>query len=104
MLPEIRKPSETYFLTLPDGPGICILEVSFRKKLRACWKRSLEEGCVWKNITKTKIRANLTSEFSQKWEIRLGATGLELEGAWGSDGQPKASWRCDYPLSMHVHS
>lgn len=68
MLPEIRKPSETYFLNVADGSGIHILDASFRKKFWAWWKRSLEEGCVWNIITKTKIRAILTLPMGQRWK------------------------------------
>jgi len=80
MLPEIRKPSETYFLNLLDGSGICILDPSFRKKLWAWWKRPLEEACIWNIITKTKIRANLTLQFWQKWkwETRSGTADWNL--------------------------
>lgn len=80
MLPEIRKPSETYFLNLLDGSGICILDASFRKKLWAWWKRPLEEACIWNIITKTKIRANLTLQFWQKWkwETRSGTADWNL--------------------------
>ena len=80
MLPEIRKPSETYFLNLIDGSGICILDASFRKKLWAWWKRPLEEACIWNIITKTKIRANLTLQFWQKWkwETRSGTADWNL--------------------------
>ena len=44
MLPEIRKPSETYFLNLLDGSDICILDASFRKKLWARWKDHLRKA------------------------------------------------------------
>ena len=93
MLPEIRKPSETYFLNLLDGSDICILDASFRKKLWAWWKRSLEEGCIWNIITKTKIRANMTLQFWQKWKWETRSGTADWNRTEEECGAAMISWR-----------
>lgn len=98
MLPEMRKPSETYFLNLPNGSGICILGAGFRKKWWAYWKRSLEKDILGTSKIKTKIRVNLALQFWQKWKEKSGqrVEGLESKGhLWSTEGILK-TWRCDY--------
>lgn len=113
MLPEIRKPSETYFLNPPGGSGICILDTGFRKKLWAWWKRSLEEGCLWnlKNKNKdkswsdpavlTKVEGSKHVRELRAWSLKECGVGM---GSWRrpEDLEVRLSTQCILSTCMSV--
>lgn len=70
MLPEMRKPSETYFLNLPNGSGICILDASFQEEIIGLVEKNLEEGCIRNIKNKNKYKSQSDPVVLTKVEVR----------------------------------